>query len=54
MTMGPEYSVKGLHMSTTVCKSADQIAATLAAAGAKRIYGRAAEVIDLARSNLWR
>ena len=33
---------------------ADQIAATLAAAGVKRIYGRAAEVIDLARSNLWR
>ena len=33
---------------------ADQFAATLAAAGVKCIYGRADELIDLARSNLWR
>ena len=32
---------------------ADQFGATLAAAGVKRIYGRADEVIDLSRSNLW-
>jgi hypothetical protein len=32
----------------------DQIAAPLAAAGVKLIYGRADEVIDLARSKLWR
>ena len=32
----------------------DQFAATLAAAGVKCTYRRADELIDLARSNLWR